>query len=282
MTLQPNAPVEPSPPLRCNPILRWAGSKRTAATTLGGLWKPEYIRYVEPFCGSAALFFSLQPREAVLSDINGDLMTFYEVISEAPTAVFTEFERIPRERTIYNEIRKTYRQVEYPVKRAAFFLYLNRNCFNGLFRTNKSGSFNVPFADKRVARYPTLDEFLRACNVLAAAQFRSGDFADVIGENVRAGDFVYLDPPYASSKRLPFKEYYPNSFDVSDLSRLSKLLEEIDRRGAFFALSYDDNKQIDSIADRWISASYAVRRNISGFASARRMANEQIITNARH
>lgn len=261
------------------PILRWAGSKRSAAQKIAAFWNGSG-RYLEPFCGSAAVFFSINPSQAILSDINRDLISFYTIATAFSEKVYSIFSEIPRTRETYNHLRAEYSRIDEQIEKAAVFYYLNRNCFNGLFRTNKNGVFNVPFTSNRVARYLSMEEFSHSCKILSEANLECGDFFDVIYRNASLGDFVYLDPPYASSKRLPFREYHQDSFGIKDLDRLYYLLEEIDDRGGIFVLSYDDGEGIKHIKSRWSSTSYSIRRNISGFSAARRMSTEQIITNA--
>jgi DNA adenine methylase len=263
----------------CAPLLRWAGSKRATAGALAQYWRNDFRKYIEPFCGSAALFFKISPQQAVLGDINLDLIAFYETISSNASQVYQIFSSFPRERDTYYRLRDDYRTMTDPTLRAAIFYYLNKNCFNGLYRTNKQGHFNVPFSDNRVGQYPSKTEFLNSCEQIARATLVRGDFFKVVRSLVRRGDFVYLDPPYASSARLPFREYYPDSFSVHDIERLAALLDHIDRVGANFILTYSDDLVIRSIAKQWGSKKFKVRRNISGFSDSRRMATEQVITN---
>jgi DNA adenine methylase len=225
------------------------------------------------------LFFKIAPERAVLSDINGELIGFYKTVSEQPLEVYRRFVRFARKREAYYKLRKQYPTITDDAKKSAVFYYLNKNCFNGLYRTNRAGGFNVPFSDSRVGRYPSEEEFLKSCQALARAEFISGDFADVVDSILCAGDFVYLDPPYASSQRLPFREYHPNSFAVNDINRLQQLLKLIDQRGANFLLTYANCPAIQPVAKGWISSTCRVRRNISGFSNTRRMATEIIITN---
>jgi DNA adenine methylase len=128
----------------CVPLLRWAGSKRATAGALAEYWEDDCQRYIEPFCGSAALFFRIAPKKAVLGDINIDLISFYETVSSRAPQVYKIFAGFPRDRTTYYRLRDDYPKVKSQTRRAAIFYYLNKNCFNGLYRTNKRGHFNVP------------------------------------------------------------------------------------------------------------------------------------------
>jgi DNA adenine methylase len=234
MPPSPSTHVESGRP----PLLRWAGSKRATAGSLALFWRPNFGKYIEPFCGSAALFFNIAPKKAVLGDINGELIAFYQTVSSRPLDVYREFSKYPRRRDFYYRLRSQYEDISDRATKSAVFYYLNKNCFNGLYRTNKKGAFNVPFSDNRVGRYPSRHEFLKSCELLSQARFRCGDFADVVSSSVQEGDFVYLDPPYASSKRRPFREYHPDSFSVDDIHRLGELLLWINHRRANFVLTY--------------------------------------------
>jgi DNA adenine methylase len=131
-----------------NPILRWAGSKRKVLPVLSQFWRPDFKRYVEPFAGSASLFFRLQPARALLGDINRGLIETYKVICERPDDVYNGVARIPGNETRYYQLRRQDPEQLPLLDRAIRFVYLNRFCFNGILRTNTQGHFNVPFAPR--------------------------------------------------------------------------------------------------------------------------------------
>jgi DNA adenine methylase len=260
------------------PILRWAGSKRKVLPLLAAYWKPSFRRYIEPFVGSAALYFRLQPERAILADINEGLIEAYEVIREQPDALYREVMRLPRTEAQYYSIRA---QVAYRLsrfKRAVRFVYLNRLCFNGIFRTNTRGQFNVPYAHSRSGRIPAIDQFRRSAMLLVHATLKSGDFGAILS-SARRDDFVYLDPPYAVQSRRIFREYDKRAFTERDLNRLSDHLNTLDRKGASFVLSYADCKEARSLFSHWHLKRIHVRRNVAGFVGARRMAVELLATN---
>jgi DNA adenine methylase len=260
------------------PLLRWAGSKRKILPTLSKYWDPKYTRYVEPFAGSAALFFSLQPGRAVLGDINRELMETYKVVRESPDDVYDAVVRIKRNATTYYALRSKDLATLSTFERAVRFIYLNRYCFNGIYRTNKAGRFNVPYANKKPGVIPSIEQFRRCANLLHRADLRAADFGNVL-RTVRKNDFVYLDPPYAVQSRRIFRQYDERDFLQQDLRRLKEHLLNIQRKGAFFILSYADCKEIRSEFADWQMCRVRVRRNIAGFVSARRTATEVIVTN---
>jgi len=260
------------------PLLRWAGSKRKLVPRISHLWTESHHRYVEPFAGSACFFFALCPSAALISDKNQNLIDTYITLRSYPCDVYEAFSEIPRTRDEYYRVRSKNPNRLDEIRQAARFIYLNRNCFNGIYRTNSDGKFNVPYATSRAGSYPTVAEFESASILLKSAEIRAWDFGTAL-RYVKHGDFVYLDPPYATAKRRVFKEYGKRSFEVCDLVRLGEHLSKIDRRGAEFVMSYADCTEARSLAKRWNSTRVRVRRNVAGFSGARRHAYELVISN---
>jgi DNA adenine methylase len=268
-----NEPVEP--------FFRWAGSKRKLLSRLKPYWHPQrHLRYIEPFAGSACLFFALQPDRAILGDANHDLIETYRVVKADPERLFNRLAHIPRDSDTYYRWREKDVPADDNATRALRFLYLNRNCFNGIYRTNTDGMFNVPFggkAGKPVGRLRRAD-FLRAAARLKKARFTAGDFAKTLAY-AEKGDFVYLDPPFAVSSRRVFTEYGEKTFQTSDVKRLAKELRRLDRIGAEFLVSYADCAEARKLAADWHAVKLFVRRNVAGFSDHRRRAGEWLISN---
>ncbi len=263
-----------------SPFLRWAGSKRKLLPQLAQYWGADHKRYVEPFMGSACLFFFLEPNSALLNDVNVELVNAFSAIRRYPKAVYNLVTQLPQTSEDYYFIRSLDPLQMKSIARAARFIYLNRFCFNGLYRTNKDGDFNVPYGPHKSGSIPSL-EALRLCsNSLKGASLCTEDFESFVLRNVKKGDFVYLDPPYALSNKRVFRQYNAQTFGVEDIDRLDKLLEEVDRRGATFVLSYADCEEIAMVADKWTPSKVQIRRNIAGFADQRRLDTELIVTNA--
>lgn len=264
--------------IKLRPILRWAGSKRKILPVLASYWSSDFSRYVEPFCGSSSLFFQVRPHEAVLSDSNPHLMEFYKTLRETPAALWRDTVALLQDRKIYLDLRAQIPKKLSRHRRAVRFLYLNRNCFNGLYRTDRLGRFNVPFADTRTGELPSLAEFIAAADLLQHATLRSCDFGHTL-RDVRSGDFVYLDPPFFVSTRRVFREYGARTFALKDIDRLRRHLDKIDSKGAAFVLSFADCTEARQTARDWASRRIRVRRNIAGFADDRRFSYELIISN---
>jgi DNA adenine methylase len=260
------------------PIFRWAGCKRKVLPVLAQYWRPEFKRYVEPFAGSAALFFRVQPERALLGDINEGLIEAYEVIRDRPDDVQEAVHRIPRSETRYYEVRRQVPHRLSAFRRTVRFVYLNRYCFNGIFRTNTDGQFNVPYAHTKPGVIPPVENFRRCAALLNRASLRCGDFGGILS-SVRKGDFVYLDPPYAVASRRVFRQYDQREFTERDVERLAEHLKNIDRKGAYFAVSYADCAEGRRLLSQWETRRIKVRRHVAGFSSARRYAFEILVSN---
>lgn len=259
------------------PFLRWAGSKRKQLSRLGAFWSGAHTGYVEPFAGSACLFFALAPRVAVLGDSNRELIEVYRVVRDAPERLYRRLSRIGRDVETYNRWRSTHPKTLDRDTRALRLLYLNRNCFNGIYRTNTAGYFNVPMGSKPGA-YFTKEDLVRCSALLQNIKLIAGDFTKTI-EHVKPGNLVYLDPPYAVSSRRIFREYGKRVFNSSDVARFADNLISIDKSKADFLVSYADCREARLLARQWNAVRLPIRRNIAGFADARRNAYEWLITN---
>jgi DNA adenine methylase len=165
--------------------------------------------------------------------------------------------------------------------RAVRFFYLNRFCFNGLYRTNRSGGFNVPYAATRTGGFPPVERFAECGRLLQRAKISHGDFEDTIRRHVGKDDFVYLDPPFAVSNRRLFRQYGPDTFGLDDLDRLRSALRLIDKRGATFVLSYADSPEARKYLSAWPYRRVFVQRNVAGFSADRRRSVELIASNVK-
>jgi DNA adenine methylase len=259
------------------PFLRWAGSKRQILPRLSTYWKQEYRRYVEPFAGSACLFFSLAPKKALLGDINEHLIDTLKTIRDDVDAVVPLLASARRHKETYYKTRATDPKTLPPAARAAQFIYLNRYCFNGLYRTNAAGQFNVPFGAERTGYIPTAEHLRYCAALLRRATIVSGDFEKVVAK-AKSGDFVYLDPPYVTDQRRIFSEYDRNAFTQSDVKRLRKCLESLADRGIPFLVSYTACDEARFLAKGFHVERGFVRRSIAGFASKRVKRQELLIS----
>ncbi|TXJ28978.1 MAG: Dam family site-specific DNA-(adenine-N6)-methyltransferase [Chitinophagaceae bacterium] len=260
-------------------FLRWAGSKQKLIPRLKSYWGSGFDRYVEPFMGSAQLFFSISPECSLLSDLNKELIEVFYQIQKNPYPVYQIASSWEISKRQYYRIRSIDPATLGINQRAARFLYLNKLCFNGLYRTNLSGAFNVPYSGQK-PDYICDYQFLKSISKkLENATIVQGDFETIIFEHARPGDFVYLDPPYAVQNRRIFKQYGPQTFGLQDLERLREVLHYLNCINAKFLLSYAYCKEAISIFDDWQVQKTFTQRNISGFAEFRKTAAEVLITN---
>ena len=257
--------------------LRWAGSKRKLLPVLRQYWRETDRKYIEAFAGSACLFFDLQPKIAVLNDSNAELISSYEMLAKDPARIHAAISSVAANSENYYLTSATRRRSEF--QKAVRFFYLNRFCFNGIYRTNKMGDFNVPFGSYKTGGVPSLERWLQAASALKSAKLYSSDFEGVVRANVGKGDFVYLDPPYAVSNRRVFKQYSATEFGESDLLRLRSLMRHIHDVGATFVVSYALSKETAVLAKDWYALRQLAQRNIAGFSHQRRKAVEVLITN---
>lgn len=260
------------------PFIRWAGSKRQHLPLLKSFWSDKFARYVEPFAGSAILFFNLNPTRALLGDINKELISTFKTVRDHPTQVYRTLKAIPKGPVHYKRVRKENPNSLAPVKRAARFIYLNRYCFNGLYRTNLKGEFNVPYGGQKSGSIPTQEHLVGAASHLKRATLFCGDFRKTLSK-VKRGDFVYLDPPYAVSNRRIFTEYGAKPFTVPDIEVLGRLLSRIENKGAKFVLSYADCSEARKTFSQWKTKRILTRRSVAGFHGARKNAYELCVTN---
>lgn len=261
-------------------FLRWAGSKKQLLPILQTHWNSSFTRYVEPFAGSACLFFRIQPEKALLGDINTDLISTYIEVKYRVADVIEELGKLEKGRDNYLRLRGMDVSELSRSEKAARFIYLNRFCFNGLYRTNLKGQFNVPYGGERSGSIPT-NHALRACSrLLKRANLVAGGFEKVL-EKVEAGDFVYMDPPFSVEAKRVFKEYNAAAFGEKDLYRLRSWLECLANRNIKFLVSYAESDEADVLRKDFYSKVISVRRNIAGFTGSRLNSNEILISSQR-
>ena len=260
-------------------MVRWAGSKRKLIPVLKPYWEAkEFKRYVEPFAGSACFFFELEPRAAILGDLNVELISTFKAVRREPLLVLNSFSRLPAGERNYYSIRSQNPTQLSEVDRAARFLYLNRWCFNGLYRTNLAGKFNVPYGGRHKTAPLDRATLLESSRILKGATLLNTDFGETL-ERAEKGDFVYMDPPYVVETRRVFSEYLPGTFNPEDLNRLKSRLNRLNRAGVHFLVSYADCPLARKMFRRWHCRRVWTRRNIAGFSASRRGAYELLISN---
>lgn len=260
------------------PFLKWAGGKRWLMPLAHQLRDVSFQYYFEPFLGSGAMFFALAPKSAVLSDVNVDLIDTYHALRDDPCAVERELIKHHRSHAseYYYQIRAS--RPRKPHTRAARFIYLNRTCWNGLYRVNRKGEFNVPKGTKEKVLLDS-DDFIETGKRLESALLCSGDFEKTI-DKAGAGDLIFSDPPYTVRHQYNgFVKYNEQLFSWDDQVRLKSALVSAKNRGAKIICTNADHKSIRDLYGSDFEL-FAVNRYsaISGSSTSRGKYAELIIT----
>lgn len=268
------------------PVVKWVGGKRQLLPDIEPLMPRRYNRYCEPFFGGGAVLFHLQPCRSIIGDLNGELMNMYEVIrdnvEELIVCLGTHINTLDH----FYEVRNMDRDKEYfsnmsKVERAARLIFLNRTCFNGLFRVNRMGEFNSPYGHYANPNIVNADN-LRAVHTFFRRHpmtFIKGDFSIALSM-LKKGDFVYLDPPYDPvSDTADFTGYNAAGFNKKDQIRLKEELDILDKKGVKFMVS---NSATDFILDLYQGYRQTIvkaRRNINANGAKRGAVDEVVIRN---
>ena len=218
------------------PLIRWAGGKRLISQKLLTLIPRKFGTYFEPMIGSGALFFALRPKEAMLGDINSELINFYQVIKTAPEDFHRQTSRLRASKKTFYRLRTS--NPLSPLSRAVRFFYLIRLSWNGLYRVNKQGKFNVPFGERRPQELVGLAEIRAASHALRHAQFMSGDF-QTSTTLAKSGDFVFFDPPYPKGAiaNNGFARYHETGFTLEDHAHLSRHARTLSEKGVYVLIT---------------------------------------------
>ncbi|MDP9035570.1 MAG: DNA adenine methylase [Myxococcota bacterium] len=251
------------------PFLKWAGGKRQLLPSLLQNAPAKPHRYFEPFVGGGALFFALRPKRAVLADVNERLIRAYAGVRNSVDAVIRLLGSYPHDRGFFYNLRDTNVDSGTDAEVAAWFIYLNRTGFNGLYRVNRANRFNVPFG--RYSNPTICDEpTLRACAAaLAGVDLRVGDFENVVDE-AKDGDFVYFDPPYVPlSTTSSFRSYTSKGFAEDEQERLRDTARRLKERGVRVLLSNSSAPSVrtlyaDGFSIREVSATRLVNSKAKG------------------
>jgi len=235
------------------PFLRWAGGKTCSVPFLVGLVPSDVHRrtYWEPFLGAGSLFFALRPSRAVLSDRNADLIACFQAVRERPDLVsrYLQVHAARTSKDYYYTIRGRYNNSKESIAKSAMFIYLNKTCFNGIWRVNKKGEFNVPYGHKEPPALPSRADLVAASIALKTAKLRVGDFREVL-EEAQTGDFIYLDPPYPPlNKTAYFTHYTQERFGETDQIAVAEMVTFLDKRGCRVLISNADTELIRSLYD---------------------------------
>lgn len=275
-------------------FLRWAGGKWYALPQFSHLIPPFSGRYIEPMLGSGAVFFHLAREragtmEAWLGDINRQLIDCFVAVRDTPEEMADQLEELAGEYfassdrdSLYYRYREEYNQ-SLPKPEPALFLFLNRTCWNGLYRVNASGGFNVPHGGTKPPSFPSRDDLLNSSAALSQARLRNFDWQSTISQ-ARPGDFVYLDPPYYSDTVRDSAKYSRDDFGLESHIRVAKAVKSLSDRGIDFILSNSgEPEMIDLYRGLDLTVRRIdVRRSISSDVSTRRNRAPELIVRPQH
>ena len=269
------------------PFVKWAGGKRQLLPQIKERMPEQFNNYYEPFVGGGAVTFELLPEKAVVNDINKSLVNAYRQICDAPDAFLEAINKLDSDmwedgKAYYYSLRELYNdkmmKAEYDVELAALFVFINKHCFNGLYRVNGKGLFNVPYNNSRKASVDEksireISEYLKKVTIL------EGDFEAAV-ESAMEGDFVFIDSPYAPLNPTSFESYTKEGFDIESHKRLADLFDDLTARGCYCMLT---NHNTELINELYGNKGYridvvSVKRMINSDAS-NRVGEEVIICN---
>lgn len=268
------------------PVVKWVGGKRQLLSEISPLLPKRITSYCEPFLGGGAVLFSIQPSKAIVNDLNSDLITVYEVIRDDVEELIDNLKKHENSSEYFYTIRDMDRNKETyaamsKVERASRLIYLNKTCFNGLFRVNSSGEFNSPFGhykNPNIVNEPVLravNKYFSSSNIT----FCNEDFAVTLGR-ISKGSFVYLDPPYDPvSDTANFTGYNRGGFDRNEQIRLKQCCDELTQRGVKFMLSNSATTFIKELYKDYDISIVQAKRAINSDASKRGAIEEVLIRN---
>ncbi len=266
------------------PFVKWAGGKRQLLETIR-LYIPKFTTYFEPFVGGGAVLFDIQPKKAVVNDINSELISAYKVIRDDIDELIKHLSAHKNEKEYFYALRELDRTPGYKawssVQRASRLIYLNKTCYNGLFRVNNQGQFNVPFGNYKSPNIVNEVVLRAAHHYLSNSEikFRNTDFAEAVADAKR-GDFVYLDPPYDPvSDTAYFTGYSLDGFGREEQARLKRVVDDLDERGCKVLLSNSSTDFIRDLYKGYKIITVKASRAINSDSSRRGKVDEILVMN---
>lgn len=269
------------------PFVKWAGGKRQILSLIREKLPKYFNRYFEPFVGGGAVLFDLQPQNAIINDINESLINSYISIRDHPKEFIEYLEILDSELITCNDRNKFYYKARdlynyklsqsiFDLELASLFVFLNKHCFNGLYRVNKKGLFNVPYNGGTSSSYD-MNNIINMSLYLNNVNILLGDFEDAC-KSATEGDFIFIDSPYVPINDTSFISYTNEGFDINNHKRLSYLFKELTNRGCYCMLTNHNTELIWSLYSDYNVTIIPVKRLINS-DSSKRTGEEVIITN---
>ncbi|AVX19226.1 DNA adenine methylase [Carboxydocella sporoproducens DSM 16521] len=265
--------------VQIKPLVKWAGGKTQLLDTITKFLPESFDRYIEPFIGGGALYFFLEPEKPIIIDKNHELINFYRVVRDNLDEMIEELTSYKNDAEFYYYIRKLQPHQLTNIQRAARFLYLNKTGYNGLWRVNKKGEFNVPFGKYKNPKLIDRENLMRARELLKRTEILFGDF-DMCLDYADKNTFIYFDPPYHPlSETSSFTSYTSDDFTEKDQIRLANIFCELDRRGSKLMLSNSDTPFIKELYKGYNIVKVYAKRAINCRPDKRGPISELIIRN---
>lgn len=253
------------------PILKWAGGKTQMLGELMPRVPKTYGRYIEPFFGGGALFFSLKPENAIIADSNPELINMYLQVAHHVDDVIECLQKYENTSEMFYEVRSLDWQTLPKAEAAARTIYLNKTCFNGLYRVNRSGQFNTPFGKYKNPKICDVEALRLASEALRKADILCGDYILVLEHYAQPGDFVFLDPPYLPiSENSDFKRYTKEQFYEDDHVELAKMIDTLHERGCYVILTNSNHPLVHQLYEQYKIEVIQTKRHISCHGDTRK------------
>ncbi|CAF1771773.1 Modification methylase DpnIIA [Bacillus subtilis] len=256
--------------IKAKPVLKWAGGKTQMLDILTQNMPTNFNKYMEPFIGGGALFFELSPENAIISDSNPELINLYRVIAEHVDELIDQLKEMKNDKEYFYMVRAINPETLSNVEKAARTLYLNRTCFNGLYRVNKKGEFNVPFGSYKNPKICDEDNLHAVSRVLRNNTIIQGDYKDILRNYAEPGDFIFLDPPYIPiSQNSDFKRYTKEQFYEEDQRELAEEVKRLRDMGCHVLMTNSNHPLVHELYREFDISVHQTKRNINSKGSKR-------------
>jgi DNA adenine methylase len=266
---------------RPRPFVKWAGGKRRLLEQYNPYLpsSDQFRCYFEPFLGGGALFFHLRPKRAVLADLNSELINCYQTVKERPEELIACLRKHKATERYFYKMREMDPQKLSTIDRASRFIYLNKTCYNGLYRVNSKGQFNVPFGRYKHPLICDEEAILGASLALQQVQLKVNSFEKTV-QQARSGDFVYFDPPYVPlTSTSSFTSYTAVNFGEQKQAALAETVRSLNSRGCLVLVSNSDTKLVRELYRGFVIETVRCSRSINSIGTGRSAIAELIIKN---
>lgn len=266
--------------MELKPFLKWAGGKRQLLKDIRELYPENIDTYYEPFLGGGAVFFDLKPQNYIISDSNPELINLYKMISSQPTKIISELKKMKYNKEFFYKIREQNFDKISKIKAAARMLYLNRTCFNGLYRVNKEGNFNVPFGKYKNPDFVQEKLLKNVSKFLKNNSIKCLDFKKILDFNPNKKDFIFFDPPYVPLEGYSdFKRYTKEQFYESHHIKLANIFKKLVKNKIRIVLTNSNSDLVHNLYKDFDKIILDTQRNINSNPNKRQSQDVIIYAN---